>query len=1442
MKNEKLSLLMRFLTTLLSLLLLSMRICAAENASLEAADALRATLPEVSINLDLERGVARHIAATNGFLARPNVSLAGAPTGAGALPDATVRTLPDATVRTFLSAWPTLLGGDAAILDEALVIRDDVTATSGLRTKAWQQVLEGIPVHGGVLVAHTTRQDDLIAIGSGFVPAVARGAPARAARQALTSAPPQAATEAASAFLRQLTSSKVEVTEVEDLGGPRRQKRLRSPGALGDIQAALTWYPVPGPALRLAWEILLVDASKSVMYNVVVDAADLAILSSTRLTSPGFSNPQRIVPPAPDPVVPAPVPTPVPAQAPAQVPVPAPAVPPTDSPTSAMPRATSPNGQALAASIALRVYTSDSPTPFSPGYNAPNATQPSEVPRTLVTLASLDATASPEGWIDGNRETRGNNVDAHLDLNGDDVADTPRPRGSGSAPVTFDFPLGLSQSPATYRSAAVTNLFYWCNVAHDRLYQLGFTETAGNFQNDNFGRGGAGNDAVQADAQDGSGANNANMSTPPDGSAPRMQMFVFTDPNPDRDSSLDATVILHEYVHGLTDRLVGAGVVGSLAALQSGGMGEGWSDFYALSLLSEPTDVPTGTYAAGAYLAQDYFRGFRRYPYAIEPGPLVSSASLNPLTFSDISLNPEVHDQGEVWCQALWECRGELIAKLGPANGNQVMLQLVTDGLKLTPANPSFIQARDAIIQADLVATGGAHAPELWRGFTKRGLGRSASVTSSNSVQEIGESFENSLVFQVSNAGGLRAQGSSGIPSSFSGTSTTFVLTNPGTAALEWSVSKNRAWLTVSPSSGTLAAGGTATVTAAVVPSALAAGVGALTDGIWRDAIAFKDATHELTVLRPATVRVGGNYTISTIGPVWIDAAGHTTIPLANNGSAIRPLGFTFPFYGVPCDQIEVDENGYVILRGAELNGVAVALGQDLDPTAGGSVRLGTQGTAPNRTTTITWTGVPPFDRPSLPMTFQIVLEEASGDVLMNYAQVQPGDPIDGAGRQAQIGVENQDGYFESIYSRFGSTPLTNNLSLRYRYTGANPSPANAAPTVSRAAAAVPATIAGTSAAVSVLGADDGGESALLYSWSLAGSPSSFFSVSGNGTNTGKSGTITFTQAGSFPLRVTITDAGGKFATSNLTAVVNQTLSSLSISPATATVARGGVVSLAARGADQFGNAIAVAPSVTWTVLSGPGSIDANGLFTSSAPGSVTIRAQSGPLSATATITVAAAVPPTVATAATATPSPVIGKTTTLMVVGADDQGESALIYTWSAIGAPPAPVVFSSNGTNESKTVTATFGSAGTYSLRATITDGEGQSVTSDVVVVVNQTPTALAVSPTSVTLTNGATGNFSAAISDQFGTTVAPQPTITWTITSGPGSVTDSGVFQSNGQGTAIVNAQFGTLAKSVTVTVTPSPDTRSSGGNGCGLGGIAVIVGMALLASVRRFRPGR
>ena len=98
---------------------------------------------------------------------------------------------------------------------------------------------------------------------------------------------------------------------------------------------------------------------------------------------------------------------------------------------------------------------------------------------------------------------------------------------NGGSTLTFNHNFDSSKSPELYLDAAITNLFYWNNVMHDVWWHYGFDEESGNFQSNNYGNGGLGGDYVQADAQDGSGTNNANFATPPDGDNPRMQMYIW---------------------------------------------------------------------------------------------------------------------------------------------------------------------------------------------------------------------------------------------------------------------------------------------------------------------------------------------------------------------------------------------------------------------------------------------------------------------------------------------------------------------------------------------------------------------------------------------------------------------------------------------------------------------------------------------------------------------------------------------------------------------------------------------------------------------------------------------------------------------------------------------------------------------------------------------------
>ena len=412
-------------------------------------------------------------------------------------------------------------------------------------------------------------------------------------------------------------------------------------------------------------------------------------------------------------------------------------------------------------SASYNVYAIPGETPIDPDIadNPADPNHPNFKPRTVL-VDPHDTVASPFGWHDTNgvagaehTDTRGNNVYAQEDRDADNAGGT---RPDGTTALSFDFPMDLTQEPSTYEAAVITNLFYTNNVIHDIIYHHGFDEAAGNFQENNYGRGGQEKDQVMADAVDGSGTNNANFATPPDGFNPRMQMFEFTMTTPRRTSDLDNTIIVHEYGHGISNRLTGGpSNSNALNALESGGMGEGWSDFYGLMLTQKATDTQLGTYPIGNYVlgnpATDKNGGIRTQPYSTD-------MSENTLTYKDIATQGGVHGIGEVWCSVLWELNWNLIngvpsegiAGFGFSDdfysplsgGNTMAIQLVTEAMKLQPANPTMLDGRDSILAADLALTNGANHEAIWLAFAKRGMGYSADDGGSAFNVNVTEAFD----------------------------------------------------------------------------------------------------------------------------------------------------------------------------------------------------------------------------------------------------------------------------------------------------------------------------------------------------------------------------------------------------------------------------------------------------------------------------------------------------------------------------------------------------------------------------------------------------------------------------------------------------------------------------------------------------------------------------
>jgi extracellular elastinolytic metalloproteinase len=344
--------------------------------------------------------------------------------------------------------------------------------------------------------------------------------------------------------------------------------------------------------------------------------------------------------------------------------------------------------------------TRSSPSPRRPASETSNANEsspwgindPTEADRVVIS-EPWDSTASEFTWLsDGSSNyttTRGNNAIAQTNPSGgSSYLNNYRPSSSS---LTFEYDYSPSMTnPSDYVDASVTQLFYTTNKYHDLLYALGFTERAGNFEANNHGQGGAGNDFVILNAQDGSGTNNANFATPPDGQPGRMRMYLWTQTTPRRDCSFEAGVVIHEYTHGLSNRLTGGPANSNcLSSLESGGMGEGWGDYMATAIRLKPQDTRATSYAMGTWVTGNP-AGIRAYPYS-------TSTATNPQLYTSVDAMTGVHQIGTVWANMLYEMTWNLIDKYGkndagmptfgsngaPTDGKYLAMKLVVDAMAL---------------------------------------------------------------------------------------------------------------------------------------------------------------------------------------------------------------------------------------------------------------------------------------------------------------------------------------------------------------------------------------------------------------------------------------------------------------------------------------------------------------------------------------------------------------------------------------------------------------------------------------------------------------------------------------------------------------------------------------------------------------------------------------
>ena len=364
---------------------------------------------------------------------------------------------------------------------------------SGIHHLYFQQTLNGIPIRNAHININISREGNVINMGNSFVPKItekAAGQPTLSASEALQLSIQHLKLnfETPKIITQETKATQLTVFAHKDI-------------ALQPIKTQLKYVQKGKKEIRIAWEVSIYLLNGQHWWNVTIDAADGTVLSSedkvihcqfddhANCTNDGHSH----------------------------------------IPTSTIERKDNQLNHKL--KFDQLSTNPDSYLVYPLGVESPNHGSQSTV------INPADPIASPFGWHDNDGNigaeftiTRGNNVLAQEDINGNN--------GNGFSPdagqsLDFAYNLDLTQSPNTEnatvqnQSAAITNLFYWNNIMHDVWYQYGFDEAAGNFQDNNYGNGGAGGDYILADAQDGSGTNNANFSTPADGENGRMQMFLW---------------------------------------------------------------------------------------------------------------------------------------------------------------------------------------------------------------------------------------------------------------------------------------------------------------------------------------------------------------------------------------------------------------------------------------------------------------------------------------------------------------------------------------------------------------------------------------------------------------------------------------------------------------------------------------------------------------------------------------------------------------------------------------------------------------------------------------------------------------------------------------------------------------------------------------------------
>ena len=561
----------------------------------------------------------------------------------------------------YVRAHAAVFGLDSSALS-ALTLRKDYVDVDGTHHLSFVQKVKGIPVFGNGLIAHVAKDGRLVAVTGSPLTSVS----------GLPGVSPSIKAPAARASAVKDAGGKASSAQYKTLAGATSDTRFD-----GGDRAALVWFKTTGGTV-LAWQTQVAPSTKE-LYTSVVDATSGRVLYRSSLV---------------------------------------------DNDTAVV------------------------------WENSPGAIRGGKARRVNL----------PNSWLPQNSSVlQGPNAHVYTDVNDDNAASTTeeiRPSSKGHFDFTFKpfasqipgmpcatrYPCSWEpNTPNSWRTNAsqnATQVFYYVNKMHDHLKAapIGFTAAAGNFE---------GVDAVDTQPLDGANTDsglpdgnhvdNANMGTPPDGQAPTMQMYLFHQPGTSSaqdpfiasNGGDESDVVYHEYTHGLSNRLVvDANGNSTLGNVQAGSMGEAWSDWYAMDFLVNQGQL-VDTKASGDLRVGDYVGAgkdlIRTQPLDCAVGSTSAKCPGLPgktggYTYGDFGViagGPEVHADGEIWGETLWDLRTRI--------GSKAAESLITRAMELSPANPSYLDMRNSILQADAVQ-GGKRNAAIWSVFANRGMGYFASA------------------------------------------------------------------------------------------------------------------------------------------------------------------------------------------------------------------------------------------------------------------------------------------------------------------------------------------------------------------------------------------------------------------------------------------------------------------------------------------------------------------------------------------------------------------------------------------------------------------------------------------------------------------------------------------------------------------------------------------